>query len=115
MAGKEVRDYALAKPGAWEDQPWEGDFVAKVGEKIFAFMGVDTVGVKCGTRDQADEWLARYPDEASVMPYLGRQGWNTLSLTGGIPADEIKAAIDESYDLVVAKLPKKHRPEGWQA
>jgi predicted DNA-binding protein (MmcQ/YjbR family) len=31
--------YCLAKPGAWEDQPWEDDMVAKVGSKIFAFLG----------------------------------------------------------------------------
>ena len=33
--------YCLAKPGAWRDEPWEGDTVAKVGSKIFAFLGSD--------------------------------------------------------------------------
>ena len=66
-------------------------------------------------RDQADEWLARYPDDASVMAYIGRSGWNTLRVGGAIPDDEIHDAVDESYALVVAKLPKKHRPEGWDA
>jgi predicted DNA-binding protein (MmcQ/YjbR family) len=28
--------YCLAKPGAWQDEPWEDDVVAKVGDKIFA-------------------------------------------------------------------------------
>jgi predicted DNA-binding protein (MmcQ/YjbR family) len=115
----ELREYALAKPGAWPDQPWEGDVVAKVGEgdrgKIFAFLGADTVGVKAGaTREQADEWLARYPGDASVMAYIGRSGWNTLRIGGAIPDDEIHAAVDDSYELVVAKLPKKHRPTGWE-
>ena len=36
--------YALAKPGAWADQPWEGDHVAKVGEKIFCFLGAEGSG-----------------------------------------------------------------------
>ena len=27
----ELIAYCLAKPGAWEDEPWEGDTVAKVG------------------------------------------------------------------------------------
>jgi predicted DNA-binding protein (MmcQ/YjbR family) len=106
--------YCLAKPGAWRDEPWEGDAVAKVHDKIFAFLGGDgatSVGVKAGgTRDEADEWLVRYPDDARVMPYIGRSGWNTLALAGAIPDDEIREAIDESYAFVIAKLPKKHRP-----
>ena len=107
-----MQEHCLAKPGAWEDQPWEGDVVAKVGDKIFAFFGEHSVGVKAGaTREEADEWLARYPDDASVMAYIGRSGWNSLSTVGEIPDDEIREAVDESYDLVVAKLPKKFRPD----
>ena len=102
--------YCLSKPGAWLDTPWENDVVAKVGPKVFAFTGDGAVGVKCGTRDEADEWLARYPDDASVMPYLGRSGWNSLNIDGGIPEDEILEAIDASYDHVVSKLPKRDRP-----
>jgi predicted DNA-binding protein (MmcQ/YjbR family) len=114
----QLRDYALSKPGAWPDQPWEGDVVAKVGEgergKIFAFLGTDSVGVKAGaTREEADAWLERYPEDASVMAYIGRSGWNNLAVGGAIPDDEIRAAVDESYALVVAKLPRRHRPEGW--
>lgn len=37
MTPGEIRDYALAKPGAYPDEPWEGDLVAKVVEKIFVF------------------------------------------------------------------------------
>jgi predicted DNA-binding protein (MmcQ/YjbR family) len=114
MTPAEVLAYCLDKPGAWQDEPWEGDVVAKVGDKIFAFLGAGaSVGVKCGSgRDEADEWLLRYPDDARVMAYIGRSGWNTLEVGGGIPDDEIFAAIDASYATVVAKLPKKHRPEG---
>ena len=43
------------------------------------FSGAGGVGVKGGrNRDEANEWLARYPDDASVMAYIGRSGWNTL-------------------------------------
>jgi predicted DNA-binding protein (MmcQ/YjbR family) len=113
MKPAKVRDYCLAKPGAWPDEPWEGDGVAKVGPKIFAFLGAETVGVKAAaTREEADEWLTRYPDDASVMPYIGRSGWNTLRIDGAIPDPELRDAIDASYDAVVAKLPKKDRPTG---
>ncbi|GAB3593870.1 hypothetical protein GCM10027446_16760 [Angustibacter peucedani] len=110
---EQLREHALAQPGAWPDEPWEGDTVAKVGEKIFAFLGRETIGLKCGrTRDEADEWLERYPGAASVMPYIGRYGWNTLRLDGPIPDDELLEALDASYADVVARLPKKQRPGG---
>jgi predicted DNA-binding protein (MmcQ/YjbR family) len=107
-------EHCLAKPGAWQDEPWEGDVVAKVGGKIFAFVGTGTsVGVKCGSgRDEADEWLARYPDDAHVMAYIGRSGWNTLDIGGAIPDEEVLEAVDASYAAVVAKLPRRQRPAG---
>jgi predicted DNA-binding protein (MmcQ/YjbR family) len=86
--------YCLAKPGAWQDEPWEGDMVAKVGGKIFAFLGsgdAPSVGLKCGpSREAADEWLLR--------------------IGGTIPDDELLEAIDASYSAIVSKLPKKDRP-----
>lgn len=115
MSPEELSTYCLGKPGAWEDEPWEGDTVAKVADKIFAFLGDSSVGVKCGAnRDEADEWLARYPADAAVMAYIGRSGWNTLTVGSAIPDDEIREAVDVSYDLVVSRLAKKHRPEGWE-
>jgi predicted DNA-binding protein (MmcQ/YjbR family) len=114
MTWQDLLAYCLAKPGAWPDEPWEGDVVVKVGRKIFAFLGsgaATAVGLKCGpTREMADEWLLRYPDDASVMAYIGRSGWNSLRIGGAIPDDELREAIDASYDAVVAKLPRKDRP-----
>jgi predicted DNA-binding protein (MmcQ/YjbR family) len=113
-----LQAYCVGKPGAWTDFPWDHDFpVVKVGEgergKIFAFLGADSVGVKGGpTREVADEWLDRYPDAATVMRYIGRSGWNSLTYVG-IPDDELLEAVDESYRLVVAKMPKRDRPDGW--
>jgi predicted DNA-binding protein (MmcQ/YjbR family) len=94
--------------------------VVKVGPgeagKIFAFLADSGVGVKGGaTREVADEWLHRYPDDASVMAYIGRSGWNDLAFGGEIPDDELVDAVDESYRLVVSKLPKRHRPDGWES
>jgi predicted DNA-binding protein (MmcQ/YjbR family) len=115
----EMLEHCLAKPGAWPDNPWGHEHpVVKVGPgergKIFAFIGTGTVGVKSAkTREVADEWLHRYPDDASVMPYIGRSGWNTLRMDGAIPDEELLEAADESFRLVVGGLPKALRPEGW--
>ena len=124
--------HCLSRPGAWPAWPWgradpeAGDGpdghvhpVVKVGPperaKIFAFVHVDRVGVKGGpSREAADEWLERYPADATVMAYIGRSGWNDLALQGGIPDEELREAVDESYRLVVSRLPQKLRPDGWE-
>ncbi len=119
MTRDELLAHCVAKPGAWEDEPWEGDVVVKVGSKIFAFLGSaepagapGTVGLKCGaTREAADEWLLRYPDDVSVMPYIGRYGWNSLRAGGGIGDGELLEAVDASYRAVVSRLPRRDRPD----
>ncbi len=117
----DLLELCLGFPGAWPDNPWDHDHpVVKVGEapaagKIFAFLGADSVGLKAGpNREVADEWLDRFPDDASVMAYIGRSGWNSLRLDGAIPDDELVEAVEDSYRLVVGALAKKHRPPGWE-
>jgi len=107
----ELLKYCLAKPGAFPDEPWEGDVVAKVAGKIFAFTGATSVGLKCGRdRDEADEVIARFPADATAMAYIGRFGWNSVQINGAIPKDELLELVDASYDAIVAKLPKAKRP-----
>ena len=116
-----MASYCAGKPGAWPDNPWDHEHpVFKVGPgergKIFAFLGSEGVGVKAATtREVADEWLHRYPRSALVMAYIGRSGWNDLAFDGQIPDDELLDAVDESYRLVLEKLPKRLRPEGSDA
>jgi predicted DNA-binding protein (MmcQ/YjbR family) len=116
-----MQAHCLSKPGAWPDNPWDHEHpVIKVGPgergKIFAFLRADGVGVKGGpSREAADEWLERFPDDASVMAYIGRSGWNDLAFDGAIADDELEEAVDESYRLVVSRLPAKLRPAGWDA
>src|SRR3954454_10988892 len=109
--------HCAARPGAWADNPWGHEHpVFKVGPgergKIFAFLGGAGVGVKAATtREVADEWLHRYPGSASVMAYIGRSGRHDLGVEAQIPDDELLEAVDESYRLVVERLPKKLRPD----
>ena len=114
MTWDEVLAYCLAKPGAWQDEPWDDGVVTKVGTKIFAFLGSGenlAIGLKCApTREAADEWISRYPGDAVVMRYIGKAGWNSLRINGAIPPDELTEAIDASYEAAVSRLPKRDRP-----
>ena len=118
MGLDELLTYCLAKPGAWRDDPWGDGVVIKVGTRIFVSLrpvGVpgDAAGVsvKSGAdRDEADEWLTRYPHDVAPSPHVGRFGWNSLAIGGAIPDEEILAAVDASYAMIVSKLPTKDRP-----
>lgn len=111
MNHRELIDYCLAKPGAVADTPWEDHLVAKVGGKIFAFLGAGTLGVKCGRdADEAEELRLRFPDHATVMPYIGRHGWNRVVVDGTVPEEDLTELVDTSYATVVATLPRRLRP-----
>ena len=87
--------------------------MAKVGGKIFAFLGGGRrSALKCGRdADEAAELRHRYPEHATVMAYIGRLRLEHASASDGtVPDDELLELVDASYDAVVAKLPKKLRP-----
>jgi predicted DNA-binding protein (MmcQ/YjbR family) len=115
MRRDDVIDYCLGKPGAEETYPWgDADLVVKVGDKAFAFIGMDgdQVTVKCGRNaEEAAELRERYPEDVRVGAYLGRYGWNSVRYAGGaVPDDEVLELLDRSYEAIVAKLPKSKRP-----
>ncbi len=113
MEYEDALRHCLAKPGATQDEPWEGDVVVKVGNKIFAFFGMPengSVGLKCGAdADEAESWRLEFPGDVTVMPYLGRYGWNTFKLNGPYTDDELYEAMDTSYTDVLNRLPARHR------
>jgi predicted DNA-binding protein (MmcQ/YjbR family) len=46
-----------------------------------------------------------------VVPgyHMNKKHWNTVSMQGNLPDDLIKGWIEDSYNLVVANLPKRDR------
>jgi predicted DNA-binding protein (MmcQ/YjbR family) len=116
-----VLAYALGKPGAWLDHPWDPDHdVAKVADKMFVMVGARDRGSSFAVRhtdaESCDEWRRRFPDELGPQPYMKNLPWSRVSLTGsGLDDDDLVELVEESYAAVVGRLPKKHRPEGWDA
>jgi predicted DNA-binding protein (MmcQ/YjbR family) len=42
---------------------------------------------------------------------MNKQHWNTVEVDGTISDEMLKKLVDESYQLIVQKLPKKIREE----
>ncbi len=112
MDADAVRAHCLAKPGAEETYPFGPEaLVVKVGGKLFAILAEDEeparVSLKCEP-ELAEVLRETYP--AVVAGYhLNKRLWNTVDLDGSVPSAELVGWIDDSYDLVVEKLPKRVR------
>jgi predicted DNA-binding protein (MmcQ/YjbR family) len=109
---EDFRGHCLAKPKVTEGTPFgEDTLVFKVGGRMFALASLDEVpprvNLKCDP-DLALELRDRY-DEVTSGYHMNKKHWNTVELSGRIPATELRQMIDHSYDLVVARLPKRHK------
>src|SRR6266581_2363481 len=106
---EDFREYCLKKPQVTESMPF-GDtvLVFKVASKIFALASLDevpaTANLKCDP-DLALELRDRY-EEVQPGYHMNKKHWNTVELEGGIPEVELRKMIDQSYELVVKRLPK---------
>jgi predicted DNA-binding protein (MmcQ/YjbR family) len=112
MNFKALRDYCLAKQGAVEEQPFGPDVVVfKVLGKMFALLPSEprptTISLKCDP-DDALMWRAQFAGVTGGY-HLNKKHWNSVALHADVPEPLVLEMIDDSYALVVAKLPKKAR------
>ena len=110
-------EYLLSKPGAEKDFKLEwGWHRYMVRGKLFAavcapgpehkppYGGHELVNLKCDPR-LGELFRAQYPE---VEPgfYCDKRNWIAVLLDGELPDDILRDLCDQSYALVVAKLPK---------
>jgi predicted DNA-binding protein (MmcQ/YjbR family) len=100
----------MGMPGSVEDTPW-GEVVWKVGGKVFCFSGETAKAVTVKTTLDRQEALVQDPD-ISVADYVGRYGWITFQIRDADSWPLVEELVQESYDRVVAALPKARRPRG---
>lgn len=96
---QQLLDFALTLPSAWQDEPWAGDVVTKVGTKIFVFFGDDegeSISVKL---DESHAMAIAVPGAQPTGYGLGKHGWVRLPITGPDAPDltVIEDWIEESY------------------
>jgi predicted DNA-binding protein (MmcQ/YjbR family) len=79
---------------------------------MFALSSLDAeplqLSVKCDP-DLAVQLRAAHP---AIAPgyHLNKRNWNTITLVGSLPDQMVTDMLTDSYDLVVASLPKVRRP-----
>jgi predicted DNA-binding protein (MmcQ/YjbR family) len=111
MTQRELIDFCLEMPQSYEDYPF--DDVTPVirhaaNKKMFALVGETdgrlTVSLKCDPFE-ADLLRQTFKD---VNPgyHFNKTHWNTVTLDGDVPIEEVKRQIEASYDLIKPKVRK---------
>ena len=120
MTARALRKLCLGFPGAFEDFPFGPEHsVFKVEEKLFAISALNrsplTVSLKCEP-ELAEQLRASFPDAIAPGYHLNKRHWNTVTLDGSVPDDMVRDMVEDSYDLIVAAMPRAVRERlGWTA
>lgn len=105
-----VRELCLSFPHTTEQTVWADDLTFKVGGKMFAHAVLVPASVWLSFKASLENFveLTERPGVIAA-PYLARAQWVALETKEALPPNELARLLRESYDFVVAKLPKSMR------
>jgi predicted DNA-binding protein (MmcQ/YjbR family) len=113
MESCELKAACLAFPGAQEEFPF-GDEVSvfKVGGKMFAASHLDSEPLQLSLKCDPDYAVQLRAAHQAIAPgyHLNKRHWNTITMDGSLPDQLVIDLLTDSYDLVVASLPKARKP-----
>ena len=104
-----LRKLCLSLPDATENLQWGETLCFKVRGKLFATVHLSEGKLAPIVFKSAPENFHELVEIEGISPapYVGRYKWVLLANSNVLPSDELEALIRRSYDLVVAKAPKK--------
>ena len=105
-----LRKYLFDKPGATEEFPFgPSAMVFKVKGKMFALIAVEKTPLRINLKCDPELALHLRAAYSAVQPgyHMNKKHWNTITIDGSLPDEEIVTMIDDSYDLVVKGLGKR--------
>ncbi|MFJ6314931.1 MmcQ/YjbR family DNA-binding protein [Streptomyces californicus] len=112
MTPERLRAFCLEFNASVEEFPFSPETsVFKVLGKMFALTALDarplTINLKC---DPDNAVRLREEHAEAIVPgwHMNKRHWNTVTVSG-VPDTLLRELIEDSYDLVVAGLPKAER------
>jgi predicted DNA-binding protein (MmcQ/YjbR family) len=106
MNVESIRAYCRSFPETTEKLQWGDALCFKVRDKMFAVLGLDQLRLTFKCTPEIFAELIERPN-IRPSPYVGRYNWVLLERLDALPANELQDRIRESYEMVVAKAPKK--------
>jgi predicted DNA-binding protein (MmcQ/YjbR family) len=106
----QLRKLCLSFPAATEQIQWGDDLLFKVAGKMFAITPLEPARVWLSLK-VTPENFAELTERPGIIPapYLARAKWIALETRDALSPAELAPLLRSSYDLVVAKLPRKTR------
>ncbi len=106
----QLREICLSFAGTTEQIQWGDDLLFKVAGKMFAITPL-VPGYNWLSLKASPESFAELTERPGIIPapYLARAKWIAIETPDALSAAEVAELLRNSYDLVVAKLPRKTR------
>lgn len=112
MEFEHLKQYLLEKPETTLEFPFGNDvYVFKVKGKMFALIGFNqkemNMNLKCDPEEGAS--LREIFEDITAGYHMDKRHWITIYFRGTVPDGEVLRLVDNSFRLVVEKMPKKHQ------
>ncbi len=110
----QIRSHCMAKPGTTEETPFDEITVTfKVKGKMYVLINPEGMPLRMNLKCDPETAEALRELHQAIQPgyHMNKTHWNTVTIDGSIPDDEILRMIDYSYKLVAESLPKSVRAE----
>lgn len=110
MTSDALRRFCLSFPDATENLQWGDDLCFKVRGKIFMILGLDSVPQRLCFKCDPETFAELVEREGIIpAPYVGRYKWVMVEDSAALKNSELEDLIRKSYEMVVAKAPRKLR------
>jgi len=118
MTRQEIIEYCLSFPAVYEDYPFDeitdpGAWTVMrhlTNKKSFALIyekgGRLCVNLKCDPFEA--DLLRQMFEDVNPGYHMNKEHWNTVTIGGDVPYEELNRMIDNSYELIKPKLRKRN-------
>ncbi|MEU6756853.1 MmcQ/YjbR family DNA-binding protein [Streptomyces sp. NPDC046685] len=111
MTPEQLREFCLSFNAAVEEFPFTPETsVFKVLGKVFALSALDAAPLKVNLKCEPELAVRLRAEHEAIVPgwHMNKRHWNTVTVDG-LPDAMVRELVEDSYDLVVAGLPRAER------
>lgn len=112
MTKRELIDYCLTYPSAYEDYPFDDDNAVmrhSGNKKMFALVfekdGIAYINLKC--EPMRADFLRSVFESVTPGWHMNKVHWNTIAMGGDVSEGDLHDMIQHSFDLTKPKVRKK--------